>query len=73
MINSIRQIGNGTQNKTNFTAMVMERFIRKAPFYGQNKEGGSPGIIENEGDLLVFSLFVFFHPLLPEPQAILYH
>lgn len=56
MINSIRQIGKVTQNKTNFAAVVMER---KSPFYGQNQERGSFGIIENEGDLLVFSLFIF--------------
>lgn len=59
MINSIGQIGKVTQNKTNFAAVVMERFTRKSPFYGQNQERGSFGIIENEGDLLVFSRLFF--------------
>lgn len=67
MIKSIRQIGKVTQNKTNFAAMVMGRFTRKAPFCAQNQERGTLGIVENEemrrcGDVenvLAFFPFVF--------------
>lgn len=73
VIKSIRQIGKVTQNKTNFAAMVMGRFTRKAPFCAQNQERGTLGVVENEGDVLVFFPICFFHPLLAQLQAIPYH